>query len=318
MGEPGKWPHISSSFGAYDLAGFPKAAVSWYRSWWLSNISTSDPSRPPLDAATTTTTVHIVESWQAPPPGPAANKRVIHVYSNAPGVVLEAPGVPASPFTPISPFGYATFNSVNFVPGSTLTAKAMAGDGTTVLASHTVKSWGAPAAIALTMDAPSLTTGTGAAVVLDGEDVALLRATVVDANGTPCEDASLPVTFTVTSGPGFVWGSGSGNPSDHDAFHAPTRTTYHGLARAVVRAALVGAGSDGERAALAYVNVEAGKGVSTASILGGGATPPTSMTITASSPGLTPATFVVPLSVDPMDSVLEVAKRSVGVADLTV
>lgn len=29
FGEPDAWPHVSSSFGSFDLAGFPKAAVYW-------------------------------------------------------------------------------------------------------------------------------------------------------------------------------------------------------------------------------------------------------------------------------------------------
>ena len=32
MGEPGRWPHVSSSFGAIDLAGFPKPPAWFYRS----------------------------------------------------------------------------------------------------------------------------------------------------------------------------------------------------------------------------------------------------------------------------------------------
>ena len=28
-GEPGKWPHVSSSFGAIDFAGIPKSAAWW-------------------------------------------------------------------------------------------------------------------------------------------------------------------------------------------------------------------------------------------------------------------------------------------------
>ena len=51
-----------------------------------------------------------------------------------------------------------------FAPGK-LTAKALASDGSTVLATHSVSSWGAAAAINLTMDVPSATTGTGTAVV---------------------------------------------------------------------------------------------------------------------------------------------------------
>jgi beta-galactosidase/beta-glucuronidase len=56
MGEPGSWPHVSSSFGAIDLAGFQKPPAWWYRSVWLSNVSAAGkyantplpPSRPPL------------------------------------------------------------------------------------------------------------------------------------------------------------------------------------------------------------------------------------------------------------------------------
>jgi hypothetical protein len=43
--------------------------------------------------------------------------------------------------------------------------------------------WGAPVGIALTIDAPSLATGTGSALYLDGEDAAAIRATIVDAAG---------------------------------------------------------------------------------------------------------------------------------------
>jgi hypothetical protein len=43
MGEPGGWPHVSSSFGAIDLSGFAKPPAWWYRSIWLANISAADP-----------------------------------------------------------------------------------------------------------------------------------------------------------------------------------------------------------------------------------------------------------------------------------
>ena len=39
-GEPsyGGWPYVSSTFGAFDLAGFAKAASYWFRSQWLYAI----------------------------------------------------------------------------------------------------------------------------------------------------------------------------------------------------------------------------------------------------------------------------------------
>ena len=94
-GEPSqdnKWPHISSSFGSFDLSGFPKAPAWWYRSNWLGSIDTSDAGRPPLPAASTATFCRLVESWQ---PGlasqvnvgtaasAAASTRTLTVYTNA-------------------------------------------------------------------------------------------------------------------------------------------------------------------------------------------------------------------------------------------
>ena len=56
-------------------------------------------------------------------------------------------------------------------------------------------------------------------------DVALLRATIIDADGNPVLDATDNVTFTVKSGPGYVAGVGNGDPSCqepsqvHQIFH---------------------------------------------------------------------------------------------------
>lgn len=52
-----------------------------------------------------------------------------------------------------------------------------------VIATHTRSSWGRATALVLSMDAPSQATGTGTALYLDGADVALVRASVVDASG---------------------------------------------------------------------------------------------------------------------------------------
>jgi hypothetical protein len=289
-----------------------QAPVYWYRSWWLANVSQADAGRPPLDAANTSVFVHVVESWQ--PPASGKTTRSIHVYSNAPAVALLVNGAPVAGSPQAMPaFGAVNFASVPYTPGS-VTAQALDAGGN-VLASHTRNSWGAAAAIALTMDAPNPATGTGSRVYLDGQDVAFLRATVTDAAGVTVHDSAANVTFTVTSGPGIVWGTGSGDPSDHSPVLAPWKPAYHGLVRAIIRTTLVAAGSAGDRAALAALNVEAGKGPLASAILqgpNGGA--PTAITVTASSPGLTSASITIPLSVDPADSVLAVAAASVGAA----
>lgn len=260
--------------------------------------------------------MHIVESWQ----NSANGTRTIHVLTNAPQVALEVNGVAFGQAAGVPAFGYATFNGVPYAPGA-VTATAQDANGN-ALATHTIRSWGAPASIVLSIDAPSPLTGTGnnGAVYLDGGDVALLRATIVDADGVTVANSSLEVTFSIQSGPGLIWGTGSGNPTDHVNVLLPTRPAYHGLARAIVRNTLVAIGSDADRALMALVNLEAGAGPRSSFIMGacggtsGDCAIPTVIEVAASAPGLPTAVIAIPLSIDPADSVLATAAASVGVA----
>ena len=213
-------------------------------------------------------------------------------------------------------FGAAVFNNVAYSSG-VLKAEALGSDGSTVVAVSTKASYDAPAAIQLSLDAPSLLTGTGSSVYLDGGDVALVRATIVDGQGNIVQDASNTVTFSCVSGPCAIAGTGNGQPDSQEPYHSASRPAYHGLVRAVVRASLVAAGSASDRALLATVNVDAGKGAGTSTILVGDDTAaPTAIVLSASSPGLKPAQITIRLSVDPSDAVLAVAERSVAAADI--
>ena len=311
-GEPDAWPHVSSSFGSYDYAGFPKPAAWWFRSWWLGATDPADASRPPL--ANTSYFARIVESWRQSPNG----TRTIHVYANAASVRLRLPsgagfGEPVN----ITGFGAAAaFYDVPFSPG-VLVAEALAADGLTVLASHAQASWGAPAALVLSVDAPSPRTGTGTALYLDGADVALIRATIVDAEGNTVHDASsTTVTFAVADGPVAVVGTHNGDPALQQLAAEQSVPVYGGFARAVVRVMLVAAGSASDRALLAAVNTDAGQGNASSAVLPPGQSPPTTATLTASAAGLTPGRVSLPLSVSPADAPLAVAAANVDHADV--
>ena len=119
-----------------------------------------------MPAAASAVFVHILESWEANPASPDAN-RTLNVYSNAPFVSLTLNGATAAPATPMPALGWVRV-SLPYVAG-TVTAHALASDGTTLLATASKSSWGAPAAIVLTIDAPSAASGTGGALFLDGE-----------------------------------------------------------------------------------------------------------------------------------------------------
>ena len=308
-GEPGGWPHISSRFGQFDLAGFSKAPAFWFRQNWLSSISLQDAGRPPVSSDTT---VRLVELWQ--PPSKAGVERNINVYSNAPYVRVSLNGVTINDSI-VGTNG--VFNiSVPYQNG-TLTADGLASDKATVLASHSRSSWLSPSRIVLSIDAPNILTGTGSALYLDGSDVALVRATIIDEAGHVVEDSTLNITFSVSSGPGLIVGCGNGDPANQDPNDAVWKPAYHGLVRTVVRTTLDAASPDAVRARRIMLDVDAGKGPRSSAILPIGGIPPTTIIVTASSPGLPLATLTIPLSVDIKDSPLAVAAASVGLADTT-
>ena len=242
--------------------------------------------------------------------------RYVNVYSNAPWVRLRLNGelVPNASASPSH--GVASWRALAYAPG-TLVAEALAADGATVLASHARRSWGAAAAIALSLDAPSLATGTGAALFLDGADVALLRVTLLDAAGAVCASCVDNVTFAVTEGPALVAGCGNGDPANRDPNDAPWKPAYHGLVRAIVRVTLDAATPDAVRARRLAIETDAGKGPRSSAVMPIGGSPPTRIVITATAPGLPPASITIPLSVDAKDAPLAVAAASVGVADVT-
>ena len=239
--------------------------------------------------------------------------REINVYSNAPIVRLSLNGAPVA-FPTRTAEGVFTAMIV-FEPG-TLSADALASDNATVVKTHTRTSWGVPASLSLSLDAPSLATGTGAAVYLDGTDVALVRATVLDAAGHVVSDSTANVSFTITSGPGLIVGVGNGDPSSLDPNQVSWRPAYHGLVRAVVRSLLDAATPDAIRARRLAIEVDAGKGPRSSAIMPIGESPPISIVVTAMAAGLPPASLTIPLSVDFSDSPLAVAAASVGMADL--
>jgi hypothetical protein len=306
-GEPDMFPHVSSSFGSIDFAGFEKPAAGWFAAWWRSAVAPEDPSRPPL-ALDAPVAIAIVEQWAPSPNG----TRTIHVYANAPLVRLLLPsGAPFGAPASIAAFGApAVFFSVPFAPG-VLVAQALAADGATVLASARRASWGAPAALLLTLDAPSPRSGTGSAVLLDGEDVALVRAPVVDAQGNACGDAESIVTFSITAGPARIVGTHNGHPALGAPASAPSVAAYGGLARGIARVTLLATGTAADRAVLAGVNVDAGRGNASAVIYTGQDAPPSSFTVTALSPGLAAGAVTVALSTADADGVLQVAAASV-------
>jgi hypothetical protein len=237
------------------------------------------------------------------------------VYTNAPRVQITVNNVAVpGASVEVPPFGSAAFTGVPYTPGS-VSARCLSADGG-VLEIDTKHSWGKPFGLRLTLDAPSATTGTGSALYLDGADVALVRAAVVDEAGWVVHDSTMIITFNVTSGPGRVAGVGNGDPADRDPNHASWKRAYHGLARGVIKVTLLASGTPELREITADVNPDAGVGVNSSRIAGRGEQPPLALIVSASAPGLETTYLSIPLSVNPVDDPLNVAAANVASADI--
>ena len=312
-GEPGPWPLVVSSFGQFDLAGFAKSASYWYKSLWLAAVASNDTGRPPLPALHV---VRVSQTWDVPPPtssafGTAAPLTLdVQVFSDLPLVELLVNGRSLGS-APCGPGSFASFAAIAFVPGNlTAVGRQTAGGG--VLAKHTQLTSSAPASIELTLDAPSVATGTGTALLLDGHDAALVRATIRDAAGRVVSSASNVLTFEVQSGPGRVVGVHNGDGASHEPQVAASRSAYHGLARAVVKVTVDAASASAANLKVLAneIEIERGDGNHMVRIDTAGEAH-SAIVITATSPGLATGSVAIPVSADTsVHSILAVAAAS--------
>jgi len=244
-GEPSPydWPCISSHFGFLDTCGFPKDDAWYYKAWWGDRAS-----------------VHVFPHWN--PEGKEPGKPVnVRCYANTEEVELIVNGMSAGRK---KVFNVARVDwDAPYAPGS-LVVKGYA-KGTEV-ASETVETTGAPAAVRLVPDRATLNA--------DNEDVSLVRVEIVDANGRVVPTADNEVSFSV-AGVGRIIGVGNGNPSSHEPDRAARRKAFNGLCMVLVQ--------------------------STAQ--------PGAATLSATSPGLTPATAVLTMSPVPLRPSVEAGER---------
>ncbi len=202
---PYGWPSKSSYFGAIDTAGFPKDIFYFYQSHWNWDGPTM---------------VHIVPmDWTSWTAGASVT---VFVYTNADSVELFLNGTSQGSKTMSQTTGHLQW-SVNFASG-TLEAKATKGGQ--VVATDTVKTAGAPAALVLTANRTS--------IAADGLDLSYVEVDVVDANGVLVPQASNAIDFSV-SGAGRLAGVDNGNSIDHDPYQGTSRAAFSGKALAILQ-----------------------------------------------------------------------------------
>jgi beta-galactosidase len=226
---PQGWSWHISFCGDIDIAGLKKPQAYYRNVLW--NVSTLELA---VHAPVPRGNSEAVASWGWPderqswtwPTVNSSTSLGVNVYTRHAAVQLFVNGKAVQPAT--SPVSYSTKFTATFdVPYATgeLTAVGYNGHGTEV-ERKTLTTAGVPAAIVLTPDRGHIDASRS--------DLSFVSATIVDSKGVGVPTAALDVTFEV-SGAGELAAVSSGDPTDPNSFFTGTRTTYRGVAIAIVR-----------------------------------------------------------------------------------
>lgn len=201
------FPNNIAQFGAMDFAGFPKDIYWYYRSWW-----TDEP------------VLHIAQHWTWP--GREDRCVDVLVYGNADEVSLYRNGVLLGR-KEMPRNGFLQWR-VDYAPG---TLSAIGWKEDEAVSDCAVRTAGDPRCLRLVPDKTAL--------VADGGDLAMVRADVVDENGSVVPHADDELTFTV-AGNATILGVGNGNPASVEPESASRRRAFNGKALVIVRAGETG------------------------------------------------------------------------------
>merc|ERR1712032_246751 len=203
------------------------------------------------------------------------------------------------------------------------TLNALDSDGK-VLATHKLHTpAGAKRRLHLTIDVPSPSTGTGKALLLDGRDAALLRASVVeevDGLGSVAglflaadsekefalvSSATDRITWRVVSDPGRVAGVSNGDEASHEWMKNNAINAFGGLARGVIQVTqdCVTANRDLAK----RIDVDDGRADVSVVVDSCESVP---IVVEASAEGFDPVMMTIPVSADAEDSPLAVAANT--------
>jgi len=192
----------SSQFGVMDTCGFPKDIYYFYKAWW-----------------TEVPVLHLLPHWNWV--GKEGQEIEVWAFSNCNEVELFLNG---------QSIGRKTMEQnshlewkVKFAPG-TLSAKGYRNGQ--IIAEAKVETTGSPAGIKLTPDRSS--------ILADGQDISVVTAAVIDAQGRTVPTASNLLEFELIGGK--IIGVGNGNPNTAESDKEPRRKVFNGLAQVIIQA----------------------------------------------------------------------------------
>jgi beta-galactosidase len=181
---PYGWPCINSHFGILDTCGFPKDNFYYYQAWWTTNVI-----------------LHLLPHWNWP--GKEGQEIRVDALSNCKQVELFLNGASLGKRA-MKPNSKVSWQ-VRYASG-TLGARGFDEAGN-VIRETRVETTGDATQIRLTPDRSSINA--------DGEDVAVLTVTALDAQGRVVPVAQSKINFTI-EGAGRILGVGNGDPSCHE------------------------------------------------------------------------------------------------------
>lgn len=211
------WPETTNNQGLFDRANNWKQQGLQRESWW-SNKPVVHVVRKSDNAGAGTW----VADW-TPTDFDTYDNAKVQVYSNCDEVELFLNG--RSLGSKLKPADDSPREwDVTFEKGS---IQAVGKNDGKEVATEEHKSAGAPAKILLTASKPTLTS--------NWDDATIVQATIVDADGIPCANATNSITFSV-NGAAAIQAVDNGNIISHEPYKATKRQAFRGKAIAIVKA----------------------------------------------------------------------------------
>jgi beta-galactosidase len=199
---PYGWPSINSQFGIVDMCGFPKDNYFYYKAWW--------GNEPVL---------HLFPHWN----WEEREGEIVRVWvhSNVDEVELFLNGK-SQGSQKIQPLTHLEWK-VKYEPGL---IEARGTKNRQVVLTEKRETTGKPESIKLTADRNTIDA--------NGEDIAIVRVEVLDAQGRAVPTAENRISFKVT-GEGKLSGVGNGDPNCQESDKEPKRSLFNGLTQLILQ-----------------------------------------------------------------------------------
>ncbi len=234
LGESRSWPRIAYAGGLLDRTGEIKPMAYERQSWWsdkpmvraVRRVAANDvlPEDPGWGGEERHTQVQFAD-WT--PRKLEAHDENVEVYSNCDEVELFLNGKSLG-VKPINKDASPRAWKVAFEPGI---LRAVARNNGKEIATDELRTAGTAAKIVLTTDKQKLSGG--------WDDVAFVRAAVVDENGVVLPRAKDLIRFTIT-GPGLIAAVDSADNTSIEPFQTSERRAYQGVCFAMIKASQAG------------------------------------------------------------------------------